>query len=264
MDAARAAAKKAMAAAAAKILADERDAILSDLAERGFTEDAAARFSAIVGPEVWDEMFRPLIADAMMGGADSMQAALEALHGAGASAFDVQYSLEDIIGSSALSQRVDKLTGEVTKTTTDLIEKAVDEARMNGDDRFALADRIQEIMGADATDARALMIATTESNGATNNGAAYWADQAAQGGYGVTKLWHHLGDDEKEPREDHVAQDDGEEYPYDEDFPVTGMAFPHDPSADASDVIGCQCEVEYRLTLPDGTEQEAEGESAGE
>lgn len=71
-----------------------------------------------------------------------------------------------------------------------------------------------------------------------------------QGKIKVTKKWVHNDHLVKIPRPTHKAID-GEVVPFGQNFSI-GLAYPHDPSAKAEDVIGCQCgyqiEVEEMAT----------------
>lgn len=70
----------------------------------------------------------------------------------------------------------------------------------------------------------------------------------------ITKKWIHNARLSKTPREPHVKLGRRAAIPYNENFVFIGqkgntvsMKHPHDPDAPLEEVVGCNCEVEYRV-----------------
>lgn len=206
--------------------------------------DATDQLQAHVDPAKWTDALAPVVIAA-------------GLAGMNASPLAAQIPDSTVTGwtadvSSALSDRTGKIVGEISKTTFDLIEQAVDFARVNGDDKPTLADAIGRVF--DMSDARATRIAVTESVGAANAGAAEMAALAVDAGYTVTGTWHHYSGSEH-PRPEHEACD-GETIAWGDTFSC-GLRYPHDEMADGGDTINCGCDASWVATAPDGSEFDA-------
>jgi hypothetical protein len=137
-----------------------------------------------------------------------------------------------------LSDHADQIGQLVGKTSADRLLDSYREARDNGEDASALADRVRDdAYDADSVKARADLIGSLETNVAIAVG-GYMVAKAN----GATKTWLHDGDP-KEPRDNHVAMD-GETVDVDDTF-SNGLRFPRDPDADLSETANCTCSVEY-------------------
>lgn len=102
------------------------------------------------------------------------------------------------------------------------------------------------------------MFARTAITGAQNAGRQVQMNQAAERGIEVHKRWIAVMDNRT--RDSHRAMD-GEEVPYNEDFP-NGLEYPGDPSGDPAEVYNCRCTMETVYPeYADRSKQWREGET---
>lgn len=150
-----------------------------------------------------------------------------------------------------MEQLTMKVVG-IDETTRDMLRKEVLRGAEAGEEMIEIGKRIREVMGGKAGKARARMIARTEVGQAVNYAKTKSSDDwQAETGMQLGKLWIHRG--AKDPRDWHMALDNGRPIPKDKPFvvsvPETGitdlMMYPHDPSASAENVINCGCQVIY-------------------
>lgn len=138
---------------------------------------------------------------------------------------------------SAITRRFDFFTSEINATTGRELEKAITDWNNNNETTNDLVKRINDIYADLETPKswRAETIANTETSTVMNlaKGDAY-----KQIGIS-TKIWVWSAGIKGGVRDDHLSID-GEEVPFNQAF-SNGMMHPHDPSADAGEVVGCEC-----------------------
>ena len=134
--------------------------------------------------------------------------------------------------------------------TTRLSLKKIIEEGFVGRTQFELtAEKLQQIYAFSAK--RAMMITRTEigniNNEAKDRSSEDWKRES---GNELYKIWIHRG--AKDPRDWHVAMDNGKAIPKEQAFIVSNpngetdnMSRPHDETASAGNTINCGCEVIY-------------------
>jgi len=134
----------------------------------------------------------------------------------------------------------------INATTQDLIQGVID-ANM-GSVFEVIAHEVRKAMNANRV--RSMMIARTEVAGMVNATKEFAGGEfASETGLEVGKIWVHRG--AKNPRDWHLALDNGEVIAKDDHFVVDDgesvelMLRPHDPTASAKNVVNCGCQVLY-------------------
>lgn len=152
----------------------------------------------------------------------------------------------------------------ITNVTQETARKIVDKisiGMLTAEPRYKIIDSIVgelggKKLGFSTLNSRGWAIYRTETSRMFSNASAIQMAQTAEFLPEGKKQWHHgvmsgLG---QHPRSGHMALD-GEIIEMDESFvnPRTGMSlrFPHDPMADASEVVNCGCV--HTFVMPDDT-----------
>ena len=176
----------------------------------------------------WYNRFRPLFAKTMAGNTTASQV--------------------------AINQRTTLLAQRVTQTTQQRIAEVVAQARAENIGMRELTRRIRsDVFGDTITQARATMIARTETVGALNEAA--WI-RARQSGVNRSKRWvsQRVGDFRKR----HDAEEKAGWVPIDAPYPITGKMYPHDSIGGAAENANCRCSQIFT----DQTADEANGGGA--
>lgn len=141
--------------------------------------------------------------------------------------------LEDTIAAriqGLLAVRANKIVG-VNRTIQNRVRETLEAGVKDGDTIVQLSDRVRDVFNASA--ARGLTIARTETSGAVNGGTEiYYKETGVE-----KKKWVTAGDESV--RETH-RQIDGE-VQYVGDRFSNGLHFPSDQEGDAAEVINCRC-----------------------
>ena len=140
----------------------------------------------------------------------------------------------------------------IDATTKEMIRRGIADGTVRGWE----FEKIMEIIKNDIINSkRAMTIARTEVGEAVNIAKKRSSDDwQSETGQELSKIWIHRG--AKNPRDWHLAMDDGKQIPKNSKFivnnPDTGkseeMDYPHDPTASAENVINCGCQVMYVRT----------------
>lgn len=144
--------------------------------------------------------------------------------------------LIETIQNKALTEyskkHVAKKVENITKTTQKRINKIVTAGQSAGKNRKEIAkELVNNINGMKKN--RAMTIARTESANSTS-----YINHSSLSELGLKRKWVHVGGG-KTDREEHVACDN-EVVEGDDDYSC-GLAYPHEPGADAGDIINCYC-----------------------
>jgi hypothetical protein len=123
-----------------------------------------------------------------------------------------------------------------TSTTTSQIVDLVSKGTEEGLSLSKIAQSIKNYFGESAI-RRSQTIARTEVLGAVSLGQAAAAEDAMEVIPGMEKMWITAGDDRV--RDSH-SELDGERIPMNEEF-KSGLSYPRDPEASASETINCRC-----------------------
>lgn len=178
--------------------------------------------------ERWDKRYQRLIGPTYLRGAEDVPNVT------------VSFTLQSKAVQRAIKNRANSLAGEVSKTSYRQISAAIMAGERAGLSFREIADLVQQTaFGRANTDARAMAIARTESSGAMSQGS--W-DQAQEAGIFVAKEWLSFDDDKT--RDTHLLAMAEGIIPIGETF-NNGLAYPLDPSGDASEVINCRCTLVY-------------------
>jgi SPP1 gp7 family putative phage head morphogenesis protein len=148
------------------------------------------------------------------------------------------------IAADYIKLHAENRADEVTDTTLDLARQAVAKGIEEELTPAEIAGRIKDTVGGAVGDYRARMIARTETASAFNSATFETAQEMQESTGPLNKVWIAANDDRV--RETH-ADADGQSVGLDDDFKVgeSTMAFPSDPSGDASEVINCRCTLVY-------------------
>lgn len=146
------------------------------------------------------------------------------------------FSLENPAVQVAIRNRVNRLAGNVTRTTYGAIQKEVSAGTRGGEGINKIAERIQNVFS--SSDERATLIARTETIGALNAGEAIAAQES---GLELSKEWLSEGDDRV--RDSH-RELDGVRIKFDEPF-ANGLMHPGDQSGTADEICNCRCGLLY-------------------
>ena len=155
----------------------------------------------------------------------------------------------DVWLKSYLATIIGKRVRNINDTTRLSLKKIIEEGFV-GRTLFELtAEKLQQIYAFSAK--RAMMITRTEigniNNEAKDKSSEDWKRES---GNELYKIWIHRG--AKDPRDWHVAMDNGKAIPKEQRFTVSTpqgttdyMERPHDQTASAENTINCGCEVIY-------------------
>jgi SPP1 gp7 family putative phage head morphogenesis protein len=153
--------------------------------------------------------------------------------------FDIEFSIQAPFVQDLISERANKLAGQVTDTTYKRITEQLTEGVAQGETIEQLADRVQRVFE-DASRNRALTIARTESM-STFNQASYMA--AVEYGEGIIGGHEWLAADDTRTRDSHEDAD-GQLRSLFEPFDINNwsMFFPGDGTeAPPSELVNCRC-----------------------
>lgn len=144
-----------------------------------------------------------------------------------------RFALQYIAGE-AMRRRIT----DVADTTRGFIMRAVRQGYEDGLGQRGVAQYILDLVPS-FTDARAGLIARTETHGAANAGAN---EAAKETGLNLRKEW--ISADDERTREDHSLAN-GQIVGQDEAFDIGGEAlmFPGDPAGSGGQVINCRCSL---------------------
>ena len=140
----------------------------------------------------------------------------------------------------------------IDNTTRQMIKDKIADGTIRGFEFEIIRDTI---MTAFINSKRAMTIARTEVGQAVNEAKKKSSDDwEEETGQPLSKIWIHRG--AKDPRDWHLAMDNGRQIPKKSKFIVTNpdtgkseeMDYPHDPTASAENVINCGCQVMYVRT----------------
>jgi hypothetical protein len=140
----------------------------------------------------------------------------------------------------------------IDETTRTTLRSIVSEGASSGIQFEEMSEKVRQATSGAIGRRRARMIARTEVGEAINTAKTKSAeDWESETDAKLGKLWIHRG--AKDPRDWHVALDNGISIPKEETWTVTNpntgetdnMKHPHDPSASAGNVINCGCQVIY-------------------
>lgn len=191
-----------------------------------------ALFDEVFDPEHW-----------LLETADEMRALYEqimATSGARmAERFGVAFDLEAQYAQDFVLARANQLAGQVTDTTYQAITQTLADGVAQGEGIPELAVRVQEVFD-QASTTRAVTIARTEVISAFNGSAS-----AVASSYGpdVVAGQEWIATLDSRTRDSHAAAN-GEQVGIGERF-SNGLAYPGDPSGDASEVVNCRCTVAF-------------------
>lgn len=150
----------------------------------------------------------------------------------------VNKELIPVVRNKSLERLSEEITAKkvtnVTEVTKEKINKIITQGQATGKNVKAIAKEVQKSING-MSKHRAMMIARTETAGTSS--LTYHTGLVEAG---FDKTWWHVGGG-KQDRESHLACD-GETIKADEIFSC-GLKFPHDPDADAGDIINCHCEL---------------------
>ncbi|MEU3962911.1 phage portal protein [Streptomyces buecherae] len=150
------------------------------------------------------------------------------------------FGLDEPAVAKALRDRLDQLSGQITRTTEQVLRTKILEAGLTQGDSIAdLRGRIQLVFH-NLSDFRADMIARTESVGAYSAASHMAAVEAGA----KRKTW--LATDDHRTRATHRAAQ-GSSVPMGKKFPLTESRWPADPAAPASQSIQCRCALTYQF-----------------
>jgi hypothetical protein len=138
------------------------------------------------------------------------------------------------------------------------VESAIDTGEPLGDEKI---DKLVDNYAERYLRFRATTIARTESLRAANEGQRVVYDQAVDDGIlkknSVKRFWINTGDHRVRSSHLEIPLLNPDGVGYDEPFqlPDGGTIMgPHDPDADAAEVINCRCTLGYRMMSDDGTD----------
>ena len=140
----------------------------------------------------------------------------------------------------------------IDATTKEMIRRGIADGTVRGLEFEKISDMIRSDI---INSRRAMTIARTEVGEAVNIAKKRSSDDwQSETGQELSKIWIHRG--AKNPRDWHLAMDDGKQIPKNSKFIVTNpetgkseeMDYPHDPTASAENVINCGCQVMYVRT----------------
>ena len=143
-----------------------------------------------------------------------------------------------------INERLGEKIADVNKETTAAIQRTIRNGLINGDTIAELREGL--IRDHSFSRARARTIAITEVNGTANN--TRW-DTFGDGDVAMVS-WQASTDGKT--RTAHLINARHEPIPRGEKFP-SGARYPHDPEADAKDVVNCRCGILAAPAGPDGT-----------
>lgn len=156
--------------------------------------------------------------------------------------FGIDFDLDAPYVQQFITERANKLAGQVTDTTYGQITDALAEGAAAGETIPEIAERVRHVFQI-ADQLRSETIARTEVVSAYNGSAATVAAQLPGDVVGGQE-WIAVEDARTRPR--HAAAD-GEVVRVGEPFVGTGepMAYPGDPNASAENIVNCRCTVAF-------------------
>lgn len=190
--------------------------------------------------ENWNESFTPHIARSYGFGATEVAGVGAELASDTVESGLTKRSVASV--ETAIRRRAKKLAERVGGTTADEVV-AVLVASERAGLTITEASRLvaRAVYGEERVDARATMIARTESAGALSQGS--WDQAQEMGDVYQSKEWLAFSD--KETRETHTACMGEGRIPIGQAFSANGLMFPLDPDGDADEVINCRCVLAY-------------------
>jgi len=224
--------------AARSAFAEEAEAVKKAISGAGSPADIEREAVAAIDPDAWvAKMTGPITATLATGYAE-VQAALVPAKAAP----EGVTGLSDPMAVQAALEQVAKLAGEVTQTTKDRIAEIVAQAIANGFSPDETAQAIADYaFGGDITEARAMLIARTESVAAMSRGGLLGAkDVEKRLGLSVKKAWLTAGTD---ARPLHLQAEAAGFVPLDSDFGV-GAQHPGGFGT-AGQNANCRCSLVY-------------------
>jgi len=237
-DAKAAAAEPAIERAAREAFAEEAEAVAEAVAGAGSAEDIERAATGAIDPEVWVAKMTAPITATLAGG----YAEVQQLLAPGKAAPEGVIGLTDPAAIQAALEQVSKVSGEVTQTTKDRIAEIVAQSIANGWSPDETAQAIADYaFGGDITEARAILIARTESVTAMSRGGLLGAkDVEKRLGLSVQKAWLTAGND---ARPLHLQAEAAGFVPLDSDFGV-GAQHPGGFGIAGQDA-NCRCALVY-------------------
>lgn len=204
----------------------------ADPAMDRFIKAAQAKIEADYKPgakyhQEWKNAYESLITRTYTAGATNF-----------ANALNLDFNLQNPRVLKAIERRVDKLASQVTGTSAQRIIDAIRAGRDAGMGIGQIAELVDKAAFGAMDEARATMIARTETVGAMNEGEF---NTAKEEGVMAEKEWLTQQDDRV--RDSH-ADLDGVRVGMDEEFD-NGLQYPGDPSGEADEVINCRCTLLY-------------------
>ena len=187
--------------------------------------------------ENWQDSFTPLVSKTYAFGATEVAGVGASLAADAQEAGLIKRSQATV--EAAIRRRTAKLAERIGDTTADEVMAAISAAERAGMTLTETARLVgAAVYGEERIDARATMIARTESAGALSQGS--WDQAQEMGDLYRSKEWLSFGD----ARETHQACMAEGPIPIDRAF-SNGLMYPLDESGDAAEVINCRCVLAY-------------------
>lgn len=151
--------------------------------------------------------------------------------------FGLDFDLDAAWVQDFIRARANQLAGQVTQTTYEAIQGALQAGVSEGEAIPELAKRIEDVFDTAST-SRAVTIARTETVSAYNGAATLTASSY---GPDVVAGQEWIATRDSRTRDEHAGRD-GEIVAVGEAF-SGGLMYPGDPSGDAADTVNCRCTV---------------------
>lgn len=149
---------------------------------------------------------------------------------------EIDFDIAPVKADEFLARRRNEIQN-INRTTFEQLRKELREGIDQGDTMVELKDRVKSVYR-DASDARAEVIAKTETNIAINTGRHEGMKEAGveRKGWQTSRLENtrqtHLANESKSEAENGI--------PIDDEWP-NGLLYPGDPNGEAGEVINCRC-----------------------
>lgn len=225
---------------AQRIVAERALAKRADAIMRAWAEAAARAHDAGVGMEVVAVFYSGRM-NTLMLTAWQIQAQ------AGAEKLRLELGLD--IANQGLTRRTieqyaDKRTQTIVQNYRQQINDALAKTVAEGQGQAVGGKAIRELV--DITRAQANRIARTETHAAYQAGSHAQAEDFADTGLPMLKIWMAGGDERTRPAHQEA---NGQTVPIDQPFVVDGeqLMHPGDPAGSAGNVINCRCAMGYRV-----------------
>jgi hypothetical protein len=156
-----------------------------------------------------------------------------------------QAKAEDVpIAEDIIRRYADRRTNEIVRSFANDINRRLADAVAAGEGQQAAGQGIRDLT--DIAVSRAARIARTETHAAYQAGSQAQAQELADTGVPMLKIW--IAADDARTRDSH-RNADGQTVPIDGHFTVGGQQLKHpgDPSGSAGEVINCRCAMGYRV-----------------